>query len=132
MKQLLLPAAAALLLGGCINLSGALKEDPTADQFYVLDTRYFQFCKGETRRCQELTSIVSVRYKLGPIEETYGERIKGPNYPASLAKLILTPPDGSYSSEAVDAERRYYRVPVNSKTDTVWNTLEAAYGSIYQ
>ncbi len=132
MKQLLLPAAAALLLGGCVNLSGALKEDPTADQFYVLDTRYFQFCKGKTHRCQELTSIVSVRYKLGPIEESYGERIKGPNYPASLAKLILTPPDGSYSSEAVDAEKRYYRVPVNSKTNTVWNTLEAAYRSIYQ
>lgn len=132
MKQLLLPAAMALLLGGCVNLSESLKEDPTADQFYVMDTRYFQFCKGETRRCQELTSIVSVRYKLGPIEEAYGERIKGPNYPASLAKLILTPPDGSYSSEVIDADKRYYRVPVNSKTNTVWKTLDDAYGSIYQ
>jgi|SRR5690554_3092250 hypothetical protein len=132
MKKLLIPAATVLLLGGCVNLSGALKQDPTADQFYVMDTRYFQFCKGETRRCQELTSVVSVRYKLGPIEEAYGERLKGPNYPASLARMIITPPNGSYRSEPVDAEKRYYRVPVNSMTDTVWTTLEDAYGSIYQ
>jgi len=132
MKPLLIPVAAALLLGGCVNLSEALKEDPTADQFYILDTRYFQFCQGETRRCQELTSIVSVRYKLGPIEAAYGARIKGPNYPASLARLILTPPDDSYQAEPVDTENRYYRIPVNSKTDTVWNTLDAAYDSIYQ
>jgi hypothetical protein len=132
MKKLLISTTTVLLLGGCVNLSGALKQDPTADQFYVMDTRHFQLCKGETRRCQELTPIVSVRYKLGPIEEAYGERIKGPNYPASLARMIITPPNGSYRSEPIDAEKRYYRVPVNSMTDTVWTTLEDAYGSIYR
>lgn len=132
MKHLLIPAATAVLLSGCVNLSNVLKDDPTADQFYLLDTRYFQFCKGETRRCQELTSIVSVRYKLKPIEQAYGRSIAGPNYPADLANLILTPPDGSYRSEPVDAEKRYYRVPVNNKTEVVWQTLDEAYGSIYE
>jgi hypothetical protein len=133
MKQRLLPVVGVLLLlGGCNSLSGAFKEDPTADQFYRLDTRHLRFCKGETALCQELTSVVSVRYKLGPIEEAYGERIKGPNYAASLASMILTPPDGSYRSEAMDADKRYYRVPINDKTNTVWKTLDAAYGSIYR
>ena len=132
MKKLLLPAMTALLLGGCVNLSETVKEDPTVDQFYVMDTRYFLFCKGETRRCQDLTTIVSIRYQLKSIEETYGQTIKGPNYPASLAQLVLAPPDGSYQSEPVGSDQRYYRVPVNSMTDKVWNTLDAAYNSIYQ
>jgi len=132
MKKLLMPATAALLLGGCINLSETMKDDPTADRFYVMDTRYFQLCKGETRRCQDLTTIVSIRYRLKPIEDAYGQPVKGPNYPASLARMILTPPDGSYRSEPIGADQRYYRVPVNSKTDTVWTTLDEAYNSIYQ
>lgn len=131
MKKLLLTTI-ALLLGGCVNLSETLKDDPTADQFYVMDTRYFLFCKGETRRCQDLTTIVSIRYKLKPIEDAYGQPVKGPNYPASLARMILTPPDGSYRSEPIGTDQRYYRVPVNSLTDTAWETLDEAYNSIYQ
>jgi hypothetical protein len=32
----------------------------------------------------------------------------------------------------MDADKRYYRVPINDKTNTVWKTLDAAYGSIYR
>lgn len=131
MKRLSL-LAAVLALGGCVNLSGALKEDPTADEFYTLDTRYYRLCRGETSRCQDLTSIVSVRAQLRPIEQAYGHKIQGPNYPTDLARMILTPPDGSYASEAVGSDGRYFRVPVNRHTKTVWDTLDKAYHSIYR
>ncbi len=131
MKRLSL-LAAMLALGGCVNLSGALKEDPTADQFYTLDTRYYRFCRGATANCQDLTSIVSVRAQLKPIEQVYGRKIQGPNYPTNLARMILTPPDGSYSSEAIGTDGRYFRVPINLHTDTVWHTVDKAYSSIYQ
>ncbi len=131
MKRLSL-LAAVLALGGCVNLSGALKEDPSADQFYTLDTRYYRFCRGETSDCQELTSIVSVRAQLKPIEQAYGRKIQGPNYPTDLARMILTPPDGSYQSEAMGDDGRYFRIPINPHTDTVWHTLDKAYQSIYR
>lgn len=131
MKRLSL-LASVLALGGCVNLSGALKEDPTADQFYTLDTRYYRFCRGETVDCQDLTSIVSVRAQLKPIEQIYGRTIQGPNYPTDLARMILTPPDGSYSSKALGTDGRYYRVPVNRHTNTVWETIHKAYYSIYR
>lgn len=131
MKRLSL-LAAVLALGGCVNLSGALKEAPSADQFYTLDTRYYRFCRGETSDCQELTSIVSVRAQLKPIEQAYGRKIQGPNYPTDLARMILTPPDGSYQSEAMGADGRYFRIPINPHTDTVWHTLDKAYQSIYR
>lgn len=131
MKRLSL-LAAVLALGGCVNLSGALKEDPSVDSFYTLDTRYYRFCRGETSRCQDLTLIVAVRAQMKPVETLYGRPLKGPNYPADLARLILNPPDGHYRSEPVGADGRYFRVPVNHHTDTVWDTLEQAYDSIYQ
>ncbi len=131
MKRLSL-LAAVLALGGCVNLSGALKEDPTADQFYTLDTRYYRFCRGETRDCQDLTSIVSVRAQLKPIERIYGRQIQGPNYPTDLARMILNPPDGSYTSTAIGDDGRYFRLPINRHTDTVWETIDQAYHSIYR
>ncbi|MBR9827923.1 MAG: hypothetical protein GYB41_04675 [Oceanospirillales bacterium] len=131
MKRLSL-LAAVLALGGCVNLSGALKEDPTADQFYTLDTRYYRFCRGETANCQDLTSIVSVRAQLAPIEKVYGRTISGPNYPTDLARMILTPPDGSYTSTPMDSDGRYFRIPINTHTDTVWTTIDNAYNSIYR
>ncbi|MBA4502823.1 hypothetical protein [Marinobacterium marinum] len=124
--------AAMLALGGCVNLSGALKEAPGVNEFYTLDTRYYLFCQGESARCQDLTAIVSVRSQLKPIEQIYGRSVQGPNYPTDLARMILTPPDNSYISTAVDSENRYFRVPVNRHTRTVWETLDKAYHSIYQ
>ncbi|MBV0932486.1 hypothetical protein [Marinobacterium weihaiense] len=131
MKRLSL-LTAALALGGCVNLSGALKDDSGADAYYTLDTRYYRFCRGMTPNCQDLTSIVSVRAQLRPIEHIYGRAVQGPNYPTDLARMIIDPPDGSYTTEAMGSDGRYIRVPINRHTDTVWNTLDSAYDSIYR
>lgn len=131
MKRLSL-LTAVLALAGCVNFSGALKEDPDADAFYTLDTRYYRFCRGKTPDCQDLTSIVSVRAQLVPIELIYGRKIMGPNYPIDLARMILSPPDGSYTTQAMGSDGRYFRVPVNTHTNTVWTTVDQAYTSIYR
>lgn len=115
----------ALTLSGCVDVGSLMPDDkPPADtSFYLLDTRYKFFCLGTTKKCWDMTKIVSSRSELSPIEQAYGKIIKGPNYPVSLANMIMYPADGSYTTKPVGDDGRFVRVPVNEKTTTVWETL---------
>lgn len=129
MKRLSL-LATVLTLSGCVGQSAV--QDASEEAFYTLDTRYFHLCRGSSRTCLDLTYIVSMRTQLGPIETVYGRRIKGPNYPLDLTQMLIAPPDGSYTSSAMDAEGRYRRLPANTHTDRVWQTLESGIGGLYR
>ncbi|MFC6670054.1 hypothetical protein [Marinobacterium aestuariivivens] len=119
-------ALVALTLGGCAQL-----ERPTED-YYTLDSRYLLMCRGTTNHCQELSLVASGINRVDPIEDAYGQQVRGPNYPLSLARMLLKPADGSYSPKPLDDSNRYYILPVNSKTDTVWDTLDDIHSWIYE
>ncbi|WP_432471897.1 hypothetical protein [Amphritea sp. HPY] len=97
--------------------------EPADTSYYVVDLKEFDFCKGLSDVCQSMTSITIDAYFAGAIEESYKQKITGPNYRASLARMILTPANKSYTSEQISENGRYHRVPANDMTDTVWKTL---------
>jgi hypothetical protein len=115
----------ALTLTGCVDVGSLMPEDkaPSDTSFYLLDTRYKFFCLGTTKKCWDMTKIVSSRNELRPIEQAYGKEVKGPNYPVTLANMIMYPADGSYTTKPIGDDGRYVRVPINDKTRIVWETL---------
>lgn len=128
MKRLSL-LAGVVTLGGCMSLGG-LQGNPD-EPFYTLDTRELSLCKGTSRTCMDLSYIVSVRARLKPIENLYGKPVSGPNYPLTLTRMLMNPPEGAYTVEPVDESGRYLRLSRNDYTDKVWNTLDQAIGSLY-
>lgn len=121
---------AVFFLTGCLKTEGLLQRDPTANQYYKLDTQELRVCRGETSRCYALAPIASARTVLRPFEEKYGKRVASPNYPVNFARMLLNPPDNSYTPERI-GEGRFYHLPINDYTDTAWTTLEAVYKAYY-
>lgn len=133
MKRLpitVLSLLSALVLSGCLKTEGLLQRDPTAKQYYKLDTQELRVCRGETSKCYALAPIASARTVLRPFEEKYGQRVAGPNYPVNFARMLLAPPNNSYTAERID-EGRFYHLPINDYTDTAWSTLDAVYKAYY-
>lgn len=117
-------------VSGCIKTEGLLQRDPTANAYYKFDSRDLRMCRGETSNCYTLAPIVSVRYKLQPMEEQYGQRVAGPNYPLNFARMLINPPANSYTPDA-QADGRFYHLPINAYTDAAWSSLEAVYAAYY-
>lgn len=120
----------SLALAGCGG--DFLKQDPTVDQFYTLDSEKLQLCQGLTNSCMDLIPIASTQHLVPKIERAYGADLTGPNYPLNLARMLINPPDGSYKASPVDENGRYTRLPINEQTDTVWDVLKEAHESIYE
>lgn len=120
----------AVFLSGCIKTQNLLQRDPTANAYYKLDSRDLRLCKGETTRCFAFAPIVSARTLLRPMETQYGQRVSGPNYPVNFARMLLNPPNDSYTAEQQD-DGRFYHLPVNEYTDSAWTVLEDVYKAYY-
>lgn len=116
---------AMLGLSGCVDMDSLIpsKNENIDRSYYLLDTKLKFFCIGNTKVCRDMTKIVSSRSLLQPIEEAYNQEVKGPNYPVTLARMIINPADGSYKTKPVGSEGRYIQVPKNDRTNIVWDTL---------
>ena len=125
-----LALASTLLLTGCIKTEGLLQRDPTANQYYKLDTQALRLCRGETTRCHNLAFIPAARDQLREMEAQYGQRVAGPNYPVNFARMLLNPPQNSYTPERI-GEGRIYHLPINEYTDAAWSSLEAVHRAYY-
>lgn len=125
-----LTLALTFLLTGCLKTEGLLQRDPTANQYYKLDTQDLRLCRGETTRCFALAPIASARTVLRPMEEKYGRQVAGPNYPVNFTRMLLNPPNNSYTAER-QGDGRFYHLPMNEYTDTAWSTLEEVYRAYY-
>ncbi|MGH1461670.1 MAG: hypothetical protein ACRBB6_06515 [Neptuniibacter sp.] len=116
---------AALSLGGCVNMDSLTPGKGTVydTSYYLLDTKYKFMCLGNSKECRDMTKVVSSRADLKPIEEIYGKEVTGPNYPATLARIIMYPEDQSYQAQPLGSEGRFFQIPINAKTRVVWDTL---------
>jgi hypothetical protein len=121
----------ATLAAIVLSLSGCLALDTRQDDFYTLDTRHLQLCHGTSKNCLDLALVAPGIVLADPIEAAYAQQITGPNYPLSLARMLMKPADESYSAKAMDENGRYYLVPINSKTTVAWNTLNDIHDWIY-
>lgn len=119
-----------LIVSGCVKTDTLLQRDPTSSSYYSLDTRTLTLCRGETSNCYPLARIASARDKLQPMEEKYGQRVAGPNYPLNFARMLINPPANSYTPDA-QADGRFYHLPINAYTDAAWSSLEAVYAAYY-
>lgn len=116
---------AVLGLSGCVDVNSIMPEKgQAADRsYYLVDTKFRFMCIGNTKECRDMTKIVSSRAELKPIEEAYGKSVSGPNYPVSLARMVMYPDNGSYTATPVGNDGRFFSVPVNEQTKIVWDTL---------
>ncbi|KAA0874654.1 hypothetical protein [Nitrincola tapanii] len=129
MKSILVVALTSLLLSGCLSMPSLPQQTPAAT-YYTLDARSLKLCRGDGRsRCYSLSNVASARTLLRPVEEVYGQQVKGPNYPLNFARMLINPPDQSYQSESDDG--RIYRLPINAHTDAAWRAMENIYASYY-
>ncbi|WP_417581815.1 hypothetical protein [Nitrincola sp.] len=119
------------LLSGCIKTDNLLQRDPTANQYYKLDSQDLRLCRGESRNCYGLAHIVSAREKLSEMETMYGQRVSGPNYPVNFARMLVNPPNGSYSVKQLEGGR-FYQLPVNDYTDSAWSALSQVHKAYYE
>ncbi|WP_415892584.1 hypothetical protein ACMXYN_15315 [Neptuniibacter sp. PT8_73] len=133
MRNAVLLLIAGLSLSGCMSMDSLSlgKSEPTETDYYLIDTKFRFFCLGNTKQCRDMTKVVSSRAQLKPIEEAYGMPVKGPNYPVSLTRMLMNPADGSYKSTPVGDTGRYFKIPVNDKTLTAWNTLSDIEKDLY-
>ena len=120
-------------LNGCINMDAITPvfQAETDTSYYLIDTKYRFFCEGDSKRCKDMTKVVSSRGELYPIENAYNQEVKGPNYPVSLMLMIMNPNDGSYKATPVGNEGRFFKVPKNDTTDLVWNTLSSILNDLF-
>jgi hypothetical protein len=118
---------AVLTITGCVDMNSLIPEkgEPADKSFYLVDTKFRFICLGKTKNCQDMTKIVSSRSELKPIEEAYGKKVTGPNYPVTLARIIMYPEDGSYKAQPIGNEGRFFSIPVNERTNIVWETLNS-------
>ncbi len=119
-----------LALTGCMDSITKLS-DPTDTSYYTVDLKNFSYCQGSSSTCHDLSSIVSSTQYAGPIEKVYGSKIHGPNYRGSLVRMILKPEGAPYNVEKTSENGRFYRVPANTYTDTVWQTLQNISDALY-
>ncbi len=118
---------AVLSLSGCVDVNSIMPEKgQAADRsYYLVDTKFRFMCMGNTKECRDMTKIVSSRAELKPIEEAYSQQVEGPNYPVSLALMLLHPINNSYQAKPIGNEGRYYSIPINEQTKIVWETLSS-------
>ncbi len=121
----LLALALTLTLTGCLSL------ETKQEDFYTLDTRYLELCRGTSSNCLELALVAPGIVLADPIEEAYAQQLTPPNYPLSLAKMMLKPSDESYSATPADDSGRFYVLPMNDKTTVAWDTLNSIHDWIY-
>ncbi|UTW10311.1 hypothetical protein [Marinobacterium rhizophilum] len=119
------------LLAVALTVTGCLALETKKEDFYTLDTRYLELCRGSSNNCVELALVAPGIVFADPIEEAYAAQITAPNYPLSLAKMMLKPADASYSAKAADDSGRFYLLPVNDKTNVAWDTLNSIHDWIY-
>ena len=131
MKKILLPLtaiASTALLSGCLTLQPA----PGVGEYYTLDTKKLTICMGDSHRCHTLIDFAYSQETLPPVENAYGKKVDGPNYPVEMARMMLNPPNNLYKASVKDSNGRYYKVPVNTQTNTVLRALEKASNTLYQ
>jgi len=122
MIRLFAIVAFASILSGCF---GPITMPESEDKsFYVIDLKTHALCRGMTNDCFDMNTIVYNMSLVQPIENRYNKTITGPNYRGSLIKMMIFPPDESYTAEKMTSNGRYYRLPINDKTDSVWFTLK--------
>ncbi|WP_415906194.1 hypothetical protein ACMXYX_15005 [Neptuniibacter sp. QD72_48] len=133
MRNAVLLLIAGLSLSGCMSMDSLSlgKSEPTETDYYLVDTKFRFICLGNTTQCRDMTKIVSSRSQLAPIEEAYGTKVKGPNYPVSLTRMLLNPADGSYTSSPAGTTGRYFKIPVNDKTQIAWDALGTIESGLY-
>lgn len=130
MFKVLTAALVAITLSGCMDSITQLPE-PVDKSYYRIDLKNFNYCRGNTRGCMSLNVIGTGIPYFGAIEEVYGRELKGPNYRGNLLRMLLKPQNAEYLVEKTSEDGRYYRVPANKYTDTVWKTLIKINESIY-
>ena len=131
--RLLIILAAIIGLNGCISMDAITPsfKAESDTSFYLIDTKYRFFCEGDSKRCRDMTKVVSSRGQLYPIEKAYNQQVKGPNYPVSLMLIIMNPNDKRYKATPVGGEGRYFKVPKNDSTDLVWTTLTSIQDDLF-
>lgn len=122
MFKVLTAALLVLTLTGCMDSITTLPE-PVDKSYYRVDLKNFTYCRGNTSGCMSMSIVASGSPFFGPIEEVYGQQLKGPNYRGNLLRMLLQPKHDEYLVEKTSKDGRYYRVPANKYTDTVWKTL---------
>lgn len=130
MFRVITAALITLALTGCMGSIPELPE-PTDKSYYTVDLKDFSYCQGNDQDCMNLSSISSGLSYFGAIEEVYGQPLTGPNYRGNLLRMLLKPKNAEYPVEKTSKDGRYYKVPANKYTDTVWNTLLRIDTSLY-
>lgn len=120
-----------LTLSGCMDSITKLSE-PADISYYTVDLKNYNYCQGSSSTCHNLSMIVNGTQFAGPIETVYATKITGPNYRGSLLRMMLNPPDASYQVEKTSENGRYYRLPANQHTDTVWQAFDDISDSFYE
>ncbi len=130
MFRMLTAALLTLTLTGCMNSITKLIE-PVDRSFYTVDLKNYSYCQGSSSSCYNLSSIVNGTQFAGPIEDVYSRKIAGPNYRGNLLRMMLDPETAPYSVEKTSENGRFYRLPANIHTDTVWRSLKDINDSFY-
>ena len=130
MFRVLTATLIALTLTGCMNSITQLAE-PVDRSFYTVDLKNYSYCLGNSSTCHNLSTIVNGTQFAEPIEEVYGRKISGPNYRSSLLRMMLDPDTTPYDVEKTSDNGRFYRLPANTHTDTVWRSMEDIRDSFY-
>ncbi len=119
-----------VLVSGC--MSDIVKQSTPSDiDYYLVDLKRYSLCKENTQSCHNLTTIVNGTQYAKPIEQAYGQKITGPNYRSSLLRMMLNPADGSYQAEALADLTHKFKLPVNDKTNAVWDTMTNIHEHFY-
>ena len=130
MFRLLTAVLLALTLTGCMD-SITKPSEPVDKSYYRVDLKNFTYCLGNTNDCMSLNVIGTGLPYFGPIEETYGQPLTGPNYRGNLLRMLLKPKNAEYPVEKTSKDGRFYKIPANEYTNTVWKTLMRIDNSIY-
>lgn len=125
----LTPLLLLLALTGCS--ANLLQDDPTVREFYRLDTQKLRLCQGLTGGCLDLSLIASGGENRPAIARAFKTEVSGPNYPLSLARLLLNPPGNEYKASVLDENGRYYKLPGNAQTDAAWQALQRSFDTLY-
>jgi hypothetical protein len=131
--KILIIITSIFALSGCFSMDALTSSNkaPADTSYYVIDSEFRFLCLGNSKRCYDMTKVVSSRTQLQPIEVAYNAEVKAPNYPVSLMRILMKPSDGSYSATPIGTDGRFFKIPKNTKTDIAWETLTAIYNDLF-
>lgn len=131
--RVLIIITSILGLSGCLSMDALTSSNkaPSNTSYYVVDSKDRSLCLGNSQRCYDMAMIVSALEQLAPIENAYNTKIKAPNYPVSLTRMLINPIDGSYDAIPIGTEGRFFKIPKNAKTDITWKVLTSIYNNLY-